>query len=77
MNKTVNRTHPHGIATYPGANKQKLPQMAIPIGTDTWKCSSSMITIFAMIGMQTRKAHRNIPYQKLYSFLHAVSKLIL
>ena len=32
--------------------KQKLPQMAIPIGTDTWKCSSSMIVMFAMIGMQ-------------------------
>ena len=32
--------------------KQKLPQMAIPIGTDTWKCSSSMVVMFAMIGMQ-------------------------
>ena len=35
--------------------KQKLPQMAIPIGTDTWKCSSSMTVMFAMIGMQNPK----------------------
>ena len=35
--------------------KQNLPQMAIPIGTDTWKCRSSMIVMYAMIGMLNPK----------------------
>ena len=43
--------------------------MAVPIGTDTWKCSSSMIVMFAMIGMQNPQGTQKQPISKAHYFI--------
>ena len=46
--------------------------MAVPIGTDTWKCSSSMIEMFAMIGMQNPQGTQKQSISKAILFYACV-----